>query len=240
MIVLMYHDVVSSSVPASGFENDTAYQYKITSEQFEEQVRALLDYEVEYTFDDGGSSFLLVAAPILEKYGKRGVFFIASDYIDTPGFLTTSQVQELFSRGHVIGSHSKTHPHDMSKLSREDIDVEWTDSVKRLCDITGDKIKVASIPNGDSSNDVLDSVVACGIETLYTSVPTDKVNTFKNVNIIGRYVVHRDTKLLDILKIITSSRCRRKLYLRRQCLVFLHKLLGRYYNTIKSFILRTK
>lgn len=240
MIVLMYHDVVSSQVPTSGFENDTAYQYKISSAQFEEQVSALLEYDVEYTFDDGGVSFLLEAAPILEKYGKRGVFFIATDYIDTPGFLTASQVQELSDRGHIIGSHSKTHPHDMSKLSREDVDVEWSESMVALNDITGHKIVVSSIPNGDSSGAVLDSAVVCGIETLYTSVPTDKVSTYKNVNIVGRYVIHRDTKLQDVMKIVTSSGYRKKLYYRRKCLVLLHKLLGRHYNTIKSLILRNK
>lgn len=240
MIVLMYHDVISSMVPKSGFENDTAYQYKISSAQFEEQVRALLNYNVEYTFDDGGVSFLLEAAPILEKYGKRGIFFIASDYIDTPGFLTSSQVKELYSRGHIIGSHSKTHPHDMSKLTSNDVNVEWGESVLKLSEIVGDKICVASIPNGDSSSVVLDSAVACGITTLYTSVPRDSVSTYKNINLVGRYVVHRDTKLQDVLKIVTSYRYRRKLYFRRQCLVFLHKLLGRHYNTIKSLILRKK
>ena len=240
MIVLMYHDVISSKLPKSGFENDTAYQYKISSAQFEEQVSALLDYDVEYTFDDGGVSFLLEVAPILEKYGKRGVFFISSDYIDTPGFLTSSQVQELYNRGHVIGSHSKTHPHDMSKLSNDEVDVEWGASVSKLSELVGVKICVASIPNGDSSNLVLDSAAASGINRLYTSVPTDKVSSYKNINLVGRYVIHRDTKLQDVLKIVTSPGFRRKLYFRRKCLVFLHKLLGCHYNTIKSLILRNK
>ena len=236
----MYHDVVSSKVSQSGFENDTAYQYKISSSQFEEQVCALLDYDVEYTFDDGGVSFLLEAAPILEKYGKRGVFFIASDYIDTPGFLTSSQVRELYNRGHMIGSHSKTHPHDMSKLNNDELDVEWEVSVLKLSEIVGDKICIASIPNGDSSKLVLDSAAASGINRLYTSVPTERVSSYKNINLVGRYVVHRDTKLQDVLKVVTSHGFRRKLFFRRQCLVFLHKLLGRHYNTIKSLILRNK
>ena len=66
------------------------------------------------TFDDGGVSALQTTADLLEKYGWRGVFFVTTDRIGTPTFLNADHVRELHRRGHVIGSHSCSHPERMS------------------------------------------------------------------------------------------------------------------------------
>jgi peptidoglycan/xylan/chitin deacetylase (PgdA/CDA1 family) len=74
------------------------------------------------TFDDGYQGNATVAAPILERYGVRAVFFvttqfIGSDYIpwwdrnkkiDTR-WMTWDQVRALRAAGHEIGSHTETH-----------------------------------------------------------------------------------------------------------------------------------
>ena len=84
-IVLMYHDVYSDSETESGFQFPTSFPYKISAEKFESHVKLAHTYckqnnlsldSVEFTFDDGGVSFYTVIAPILEKYGFKGVFFI--------------------------------------------------------------------------------------------------------------------------------------------------------------------
>ena len=78
----MYHDLYIQSGAESGFQNESAFQYKIQVDEFEKQVKAVVDYcrehieiQVDFTFDDGGVSFLTLAAPILEKYGLKGIFF---------------------------------------------------------------------------------------------------------------------------------------------------------------------
>jgi peptidoglycan/xylan/chitin deacetylase (PgdA/CDA1 family) len=57
-----------------------------------------------FTFDDGGVSFLDLIAPALERHGWRGLFFIATNWIGSPGFLKASQIAELRQRGHHIGT----------------------------------------------------------------------------------------------------------------------------------------
>ena len=89
----MYHDIVTKTDKSSGFQNDSAFQYKVEESAFEEQVKALQGKDVVFTFDDGGESFLTKIAPILEKYGFKGVFFISTKYIGTQGFLTKEQVK---------------------------------------------------------------------------------------------------------------------------------------------------
>ena len=85
-------------------------QYKVEESAFEEQVKALQGKDVVFSFDEGGESFHTKASPLLEQYGFKGVFLISTKYIGTQGFLTEEQVKELAERGHVVGSHSHTHP----------------------------------------------------------------------------------------------------------------------------------
>lgn len=84
----MYHDVYRQTDTESGFNTPSASFYKISAEKFEEQVRFIHHYcqqnnlplnHIEFTFDDGGESFFSVIAPILEKYGFRGIFFISTN-----------------------------------------------------------------------------------------------------------------------------------------------------------------
>ena len=85
--------------------------------------------DVLFTFDDGGISFLTIIAPILEKYNQKGIFFISTQYIDTPLFLTKKQIKELRERGHIIGSHSHSHPQNISELANSDLLEEYKNEI---------------------------------------------------------------------------------------------------------------
>lgn len=238
-VVLMYHDIVMRDDTSSGFQNDSAFQYKVEAGKFEEQVKALSDRkDVAFTFDDGGVSFLTIAAPILEKYGKRGVFFISTKYVDTDGFLTKEQVRELEERGHIIGSHSHSHPDNIAALSVAEMDAEWQGSCKILKDILGHDVRCASIPNGYGSKEQNASAMRAGITELYTSVPTTKANSLGEQKIIGRYVVHRDMSVEDVVSIATDKNRQRKMYLRWWVLEQAKKVLGSGYDKVKAFFVR--
>lgn len=237
-IVLMYHDIVTSTDKSSGFQNESAFQYKVEKVAFEEQVKSLQGKDVIFSFDDGGESFLALAAPILEKHGHKGVFFIATDYIGTPGFLNAAQIKELEERGHVVGSHSCSHPHNMAELTDEVIEKEWSESVKALEAILGHVIKYASIPNGYSSPLVISKAKKAGIEYLYTSTPTDKVTQKDNLSIIGRYVVHDRMSTSEVLSIVDSFVTRRKKHIKWLALETVKKMLGGKYDKVKSLVVK--
>ena len=86
MIVLMYHDIVTFADKGSGFQNESAFLYKVDELQFEEQVKKTQGDEVLFSFDDGGESFYTKAALILEKYGMRGIFFILQSILEQKDF----------------------------------------------------------------------------------------------------------------------------------------------------------
>jgi peptidoglycan/xylan/chitin deacetylase (PgdA/CDA1 family) len=204
-LAIMYHDVVENGdFESSGFPGEGAHVYKLRREDFAHHldaiaavtkavgtVRMLEGRPVLLTFDDGGASFHHPIAGLLEGRGWRGHFFITTDRIGTPGFLTETQLRELHRRGHIIGSHSASHPTRMAALTRAELDREWRESLDRLASVLGDTVTVASVPGGYFSREVAQSAAAAGIEALFTSEPTSQVAMQNGCRVIGRYVVQR-------------------------------------------------
>ena len=127
--------------------------------RFEEMIEckkeALTDKPaVLFTFDDGLESNYLVAAPILESMGTRGVFFVVPQFAMSRGqaakkFFETNvrrrgpypadepeetwkpmspdQVADLAKRGHTIGNHTLSHE-SLSTLSAEQLRNQIIDS----------------------------------------------------------------------------------------------------------------
>jgi len=237
MLYLMYHDIVTKTDKSSGFQNDSAFQYKVEEGLFEEQVKTLQGKEVTFSFDDGGVSFITKAVPILEKYGRKGVFFISTKYIDTPGFLSKEQVKELADRGHIVGSHSHTHPEIFTKLSKYEICEEWKKSFEVLSGILGRNDMPLSIPNGYASKVIMEEAIRAGYTDIYTSEPTTKIHQFQNHNVIGRYVVHDEMTTQDVLRIVESKSTRMKMAVKWSVLNIVKAVLGSSYDVVKAKVL---
>ena len=214
---LMYHDVVADGAfDESGFPGGAAAVYKLEWGHFEDHLRAVTEsvsacgYErvsnpedlarrspskppaVLLHFDDGGKS-ALETADLLERYGWRGYFHITTDHIDTAAFVRASDIRQLDERGHVVGSHSCSHPPRMSSLSPEEIFREWRDSLDRLSDITGRAITVASVPGGYSSREVILAAERAGTRVLFNSEPESGFDWVRSCAVLGRYAIMRAT-----------------------------------------------
>jgi peptidoglycan/xylan/chitin deacetylase (PgdA/CDA1 family) len=240
----MYHCVFDKSVKDTGFQNIGSEIYKVSMHDFEQQLRMISDEckkegkKVVFTFDDGGISFFNIIAPMLEKYGVKGIFFISTNYIDTEGFLTKKQIKELNKRGHIIASHSHTHPVDMSRLSNDEIFNEWKTSIDILSAIIGEKVEYASIPNGYSNKEILDAAHKNGIRYLYTSKPTISVSKFKEMVCIGRYAIQNSMSNEYVLSIISNEVIRKKIFLRWFVLETAKAVLGSSYAKIKNLLVK--
>lgn len=229
MVSLLYHDVVSDAgeiggaqLELTGFTTPGAEIYKLSTSAFSEHLRTVRaaghgattvhgylaspqdSLSVSLTFDDGGVSAHSVIAPLLEELGWRGHFFIATDFIDTPGFLSAEQLVDLNRRGHVIGSHSCSHPERMSKLSGEELRYEWSHSCRVLAEILGERVTVASVPNGYSSPAVIEAADAAGIEWLFTSEPTSSPTLHGRCRVLGRYSVQAHTTAKAVADLVAS------------------------------------
>jgi peptidoglycan/xylan/chitin deacetylase (PgdA/CDA1 family) len=208
----MYHDICDEA-DSSGFAGMDAALYKLTPAAFRRQIASIaesgkrrpvlvtaIDYEpsaVFITFDDGGKS-AIDAAEVLEQYNWRGHFFVTTERIETGTFLKAAEIADLHRRGHIIGSHSHSHPLRMASLKRAEKMHEWQTSVRRLEDIIGEKVKVASVPGGLYSREVAECAEANGIEFLFTSEPTMNVRKIGNCVVLGRYAVQHSTNCRDV------------------------------------------
>jgi len=238
-LCLMYHDVFFQTPSESGLASD---MYKISVEHFERQIRKVCEFEksnpgsIILTFDDGGSSFYSPISQILDKYSLKGYFFIATKYIGTTGFLSKEQIADIDKRGHYIGSHSFSHPENITTFSNEEMCEEWTRSVTDLEEIVGHKVKIASIPNGYQSNKVLEAIRKANIIEVFTSKPTCKPEQYKDITLNGRFVVLDGMTEDDIINLINSKREKQLLLLKWRILNVVKLILGNKYEIVKQKI----
>src|SRR6476646_1949398 len=104
----------------------------------------------------------------------------------TAGFMSAEQLTELDTRGHLIGSHSHSHPTYMGRLTRAELDDEWVRSRAAIGEILGSPPRTASVPGGYLSDSVIAAATAAGYELLFTSEPTARV-TGEGLVVRGRY-----------------------------------------------------
>ncbi|REJ68536.1 MAG: hypothetical protein DWQ31_07685 [Planctomycetota bacterium] len=206
-VTLLYHDVVENGdYDASGFRDGAARRYKLDRDEFVKHLDAIaaatsrppvtvydLDKQpatpcpVTIGFDDGGVSALTIIAAEFNARGWPAHFFVTTDYIGTPGFLDAAQIRELHAMGHVIGSHSCSHPNPMAACDDEQLRDEWTHSIARLSDILGEPVRVGSIPGGAYGTNVARAAAAAGIDRLFTSEPTTRTWQVDGCTLLGRF-----------------------------------------------------
>lgn len=206
---LMYHDVVKRNSD-SGFLSPLADNYKVCSDLFISHLSAikqarqdrpvLIDtYIAEpgrepaflLTFDDGGESAYPCIVDILDEFGWKAHFFISTDYINSSGFLTVEQIRRIRKRGHIIGTHTCSHPDRITSFNFSRIINEWSVSVKILSDIIGEPVKIGSVPYGQVNKNVIKAAAMSGIKVLFVSTPIIGINNYfgGNCKTIGRFII---------------------------------------------------
>lgn len=243
---LMYHDVLDHNVIKSGFQNPEAQKYKIEKKMFEEQIeivsrsieeRRIDKKKIYLTFDDGGVSFIDIIAPVLEKYGFKGYFFITTFFINQNGFISEESILELDRRGHHIGIHSHTHPPNISLLKNEQIKDEWEKSFEILKGILKKDVLYASIPSGFFSKQSLSVLSGKGIKIIFTSEPKSSIHEENGVKIIGRYAITKDTRKEEVISLMKSfSLIKLKKIAFWKILFFTKKIMGEKYFLIRKWI----
>ena len=258
IVSLLYHDVVEpGAFSTSGFEGGDADVYKLEHLHFEQHLRAIegsaaagpvavLDSASRelpprallLTFDDGGASALSIAS-MLESRGWRGHFFITTDYIGRSAFLTAEQARELHRRGHIIGSHSCSHPVRMSYCTRPQLVREWKSSLQVLAEILGEKPRVASVPGGYYSPAVAESASAAGIEVLFNSEPTTRIYKVDGCLVVGRYSIQQGVsaqRAAALARGDTLPRFRQYLYWNSKRIA--KRLGGNFYISLRKALLK--
>lgn len=219
--VLMYHGLLDGPGVPRGRSRRS---YALSMETFSSHVRTLdsrLSSEPSLltglapscseepiwalTFDDGLES-VLPAADLLESVGWRAHIFIVTSWIGKDGFLTPAHIVDLHNRGHVIGSHSLTHPDPMSALPFERLHDEWRRSLEDLSALVGAPVTVGAVPGGGYSTDVAAAAARAGMRVLFTSEPVTRGSQVDGCEIVGRFAVRSSTSSREIVALANGDR----------------------------------
>jgi len=227
---LMYHDVADDPA-ASGSRRSGARPFKLTRAAFEAHLEAIaatacpptlvagVDIEAPgrrllLTFDDGGASALPIA-DALERRGWRGHFFVVTSRIGQPGFLSPAALRDLADRGHVVGSHSHTHPDIFRDLPADRMLAEWRTSRDVVADVLGARCLAASVPGGDISTRVLHAAAVAGYHYVFTSEPWLTPHWVGGAWVLGRFTVRASTSARQVGELARFRGWQRALQLRR-------------------------
>jgi peptidoglycan/xylan/chitin deacetylase (PgdA/CDA1 family) len=202
---LLLHDVYVNRPAESGFDDALAHRYKLHQAEFDRLLEALdsqrpamavvasahctVHAGVAVTVDDGGRSYAAIVAERLEARGWRGHAFVTTGMIGRPGFLTAAELRDLDRRGHVIGTHSATHPQRFSACPWDRMVREWTESRAALEDVLGRHVEVGSLPGGYFSRRVAASAADAGLRVLFTSEPVATPWSVDGCVVLGRFTV---------------------------------------------------
>lgn len=100
------------------------------------------------TFDDSRVEDATIAAPLLNKYGFKGVFFIMTITYNKKNYMTTQQIAQLAKEGHTIGLHSWDHTMVTKYKTQEDWEKQVINPKKKLEQIIGKPVNYWAYPDG--------------------------------------------------------------------------------------------
>lgn len=225
-----YHEVTDNP-GESGFQRASAAPYKLARARFADHLAVIATAPVApelvtdvdlsgggrhvlLTFDDGGKSALYVSDELC-RYGWRGHFFIITSFVGQRTFLDAAGVRQLHASGHLVGSHSHTHPTPFKAQNPSRMLAEWRESRDRLSQLLGEPCITASVPGGDISPAVLESADAAGLQFLFTSEPRLEPEKVGSCWVLGRFIPKTGTSTARMRGLVRFGGWGRAMLVRR-------------------------
>ena len=100
------------------------------------------------SFDDSRVEHSAIAAPILEKHGFRGVFFIMTITYNKKNYMTKDEIAQLAKAGHTVGMHSWDHTMTTKYKEITDWQNQVVEPKKKLEVIVGKPVDYWAYPYG--------------------------------------------------------------------------------------------
>jgi peptidoglycan/xylan/chitin deacetylase (PgdA/CDA1 family) len=157
----MYHDVFPSTTSSGGGSE----RFAVPLASFEAMLDAIKAFgrtgcslekalqvearRVAISFDDGTRSQLDHAVPALIERGMTATFFVTTDWVGSPGFMTWPELRQIASCGMSVQSHTRSHPF-LSELRDADVRSELAGSKAALDHELGQDTTQISLPGGDN------------------------------------------------------------------------------------------
>ena len=128
--IFMYHYIRDKTAPRDSLGRKLSVSQKNFSKQLDALIaqgystvrfsdiasgKPLPTHPVVLTFDDGYEDAFIAALPELQKRKMTAVFYIITDFVGKPGYLSVSELKTLRDAGMELGAHTVDHP-DLSRL----------------------------------------------------------------------------------------------------------------------------
>jgi peptidoglycan/xylan/chitin deacetylase (PgdA/CDA1 family) len=158
----------------------------------------LPDRPVVFTFDSMSEDCYSQDLPIMQQAGYTGTLFLTAAKLDTPGNLSSSQVQEMIQAGWEIGS-SGMYGGDLTANGANLTD-EVLNSRQKLEDDFGIPTVLFAYPNGSANDTILDKVITAGYDAAVTySWYKDSKHSSLNIYLLSRITVADDWTLDEFM-----------------------------------------
>ncbi len=123
---------------------------------------------VALTFDDGNKDNYTNAMSALDQWGFKGIFFIVTDWVGKPGFMSWDEIRDLEKHGHIIGSHTLTHRF-LTEIPLAEAKEEIYNSKALIEENLGHPIRFFCYPAGRFNTAVQKLVQEAGYEAAFTT-----------------------------------------------------------------------
>jgi peptidoglycan/xylan/chitin deacetylase (PgdA/CDA1 family) len=120
------------------------------------------------TFDDGWRGNYLHAYPVLQEYGLKATFFIATDLIGKPFYMTWEDIKEIAASGMSIQSHTVTH-RPLPHMGGERVLFELSESKRVIEERLGQEVRHLSLPHGIKDERIWNLAQGIGYKSICTS-----------------------------------------------------------------------
>lgn len=186
--------------------------YWLSLDRFNEILAIATKYRdgLGLTFDDGNISDLHAAVPALRAAGFQAEFFVPTNRLGAPLYLSAEDVRALVREGMGVGSHGLAHVR-WPDLNDADLEAEIADPLRILSEILSAPVHTVGVPFGAYDQRVLSTLRRHGVTKAYTS---DGGPSRSGAWLVPRNSVRNDTPLADIEAMLARPRSAATYYMR--------------------------
>ena len=178
---------------------DGGYNVLTLAELYSKISSNVPDKTVVLTFDDGYEDNATVAAPILQKYGFRGTFFIITSKIGSADYMNEDQLKELAKIGNEIGSHTLHHI-GLDTVKGTTLNNEINDSKVYLDKVLNQNTISFCYPAGKFSDEAKSDLLKDGYKIAVTTEASKGTFSTDNIYQVSRYRVNPGSSLTFLPK----------------------------------------
>lgn len=210
---LMYHEVPAAGEAGGyfsvdrgtfGAQLDRLRAARLGGASLEQLLAGATPGAVAITFDDGHATHARCATPELAARGMSATFFVVTDWVGRPGWVTWAELREMAAAGMSIQSHTRSHPF-LSELPRARVLDELRGSRMEIEDRLGRAVTTIALPNGDHPRTGEEDFAECGYRWVATSRWGANAGAERAARRIRRYTIRRSTTLAEFERLARAA-----------------------------------